>query len=122
MVSAWQTAIERGGGIGSAMLYGAALKSLVDELASTQMEKENALALARDVEKRVGAEAEELRQARTDLRAERDAYLAVAGREERLLRRVAAMQALVDAALDEHRQGVPSRNLKAAIENYKALR
>lgn len=121
-MSAWQTAIERGGGIGSAMLYGTPLKALVDELAATQMERDNAIGLAKETEKRVGAEAEELRQARTDLRAERDAYLAVAEREEKLLRRVAAMQALVDAALDEHRQGVPSRNLKAAIEAYKAIR
>jgi len=117
-VSAWQAAIDRGGGLASAMLYGPPLKALVDELAATQMERDAAKKLAESEGKRIGAEAEALAQAERNLAAERAALVECETRARGLEARLKVALELVQAAKKEKINGVPSRFLLAAIEKY----
>lgn len=117
-MSDWRAAIERSGGMNSALLHGEALKALVDELTQAQLERDAARS-----EVAAKAHAEQVRvnletQARHDLLAERQALVACNEQCRQLQAQLSKVANLVQAVRDEKLHAVPSKNLRAALAEY----
>lgn len=116
--SLWQAAIERAGGIESALLFGAPLKALVDELAHTQMERDRVGATLLETEKKIGAEAAALSALRADLELERGALRELSQAVEPLRLKLVAALAVVEAAREQRDKSVVLPVLSGALDRY----
>ena len=118
MTATWRAVIERAGGVSSAMLWGDALKALVDELASAEKkcaEWEQIADKATDLLRTrtsLGA------KHRADLELERGAVRELSNAVEPLRKRLNAAFAVVAAARHERKVGVVGQRIEAALDAY----
>lgn len=115
----WRDVLAAAGGPERAMLYGPALASLLHELKLTETDRDEWKRRCEDRDFDEESILQRMRQAQSDLLAERTALLEERTRREAAEAHALRVNNLVRVALNEHHEGVPSRKLAEAIAEYR---
>jgi hypothetical protein len=114
----WRKALEAAGGAESAMLFGPALKSLIDELAKAEADRDEARSKAYQVDTAAEHEHQAHSALRADLALERNALVSIRAENELLKPQLARALAVVTAVRRERRVATVPPSLDAALETY----